>query len=346
MPHIQSQGYSLDGELALSGLTNTDFPNGFSSYQYNLLYIPKVSIVKTVEDDKTIDSDISLRLLRHYSGDLLLHDEQKFYRYWLRYNDENFEARIGLQKIVFGTSQLLRTLSWFDSIDPIDLTGQTTGVRALRLRWYPMHYLSSWAWIIDNEDETHSYGTRVEISSVFGEWGISYHKDHSKIVRNINSLGISINQPNARFAVDYRFDGLVGFWNESAIIKANEANIFMTTLGADYTLPIAGGILITAECMLLKNQFDNMGRNAEFFALMASTPLSINHQIMLVSQVGADLEKMYHHLRWTSTYNYYSLNFICTFYPEKSNFEGNEELLHNSSIGYGTGLQFMLIYNH
>ncbi len=120
----------------------------------------------------------------------------------------------------------------------------------------------------------------------------------------------------------------------------------MTTLGADYTLPIAGGILITAECMLLKNQFDNMGRNAEFFALMASTPLSINHQIMLVSQVGADLEKMYHHLRWTSTYNYYSLNFICTFYPEKSNFEGNEELLHNSSIGYGTGLQFMLIYNH
>ena len=102
MPHIRSQNYSLDGELALSGLTNTDFPNGFSSYQYNLLYIPKVSIVKTVEDDKTIDSDISLRLLRHYSGDLLLHDEQKFYRYWLRYNDENFEARIGLQKIVFG----------------------------------------------------------------------------------------------------------------------------------------------------------------------------------------------------------------------------------------------------
>ena len=57
MPHIRSQNYSLDGELALSGLTNTDFPNGFSSYQYNLLYIPKVSIVKTVEDDKTIDSD-------------------------------------------------------------------------------------------------------------------------------------------------------------------------------------------------------------------------------------------------------------------------------------------------
>ena len=69
MPHIRSQNYSLDGELALSGLTNTDFPNGFSSYQYNLLYIPKVSIVKTVEDDKTIDSDLSFRLLRHYSGD-------------------------------------------------------------------------------------------------------------------------------------------------------------------------------------------------------------------------------------------------------------------------------------
>ena len=72
----------------------------------------------------------------------LLYNNESNHRYWVRYSNEKLETRLGLQKVVFGPSFILRSLSWFDTIDLRDPKGQTDGVEAFRLRWYPSNKLS------------------------------------------------------------------------------------------------------------------------------------------------------------------------------------------------------------
>ena len=49
---------------------------------------------------------------------------------WLRLSTSRFEARVGLQKINFGSATLFRPLMWFDSLDPRDPLQITDGVYA------------------------------------------------------------------------------------------------------------------------------------------------------------------------------------------------------------------------
>jgi hypothetical protein len=60
----------------------------------------------------------------------------KPYRLWMRYSSDQFEIRLGLQKINFGSASMLRPLMWFDSVDPRDPLQLTDGVWALLVRYY------------------------------------------------------------------------------------------------------------------------------------------------------------------------------------------------------------------
>lgn len=50
------------------------------------------------------------------------------YRLWLRLSSRQFEARLGLQKINFGSAALFRPLMWFDRIDPRDPLQLSEGI--------------------------------------------------------------------------------------------------------------------------------------------------------------------------------------------------------------------------
>ena len=54
----------------------------------------------------------------------------KPYRLWTRYSSDQFELRLGLQKINFGSASMLRPLMWFDQMDPRDPLHLTDGVWA------------------------------------------------------------------------------------------------------------------------------------------------------------------------------------------------------------------------
>jgi hypothetical protein len=270
-----------------------------------------------------------------------LHKNESHHRYWVRYSSEKLEARLGLQKIVFGPSFVLRSLSWFDTIDLRDPTGQTDGVEAFRLRWFPSNSLSLWSWVINNDQDTLSYGSRAEVSNSAGEWGLTYHQDPSKSLQMFGQDNIPDFGSHNRLAVDYRYDGFFGFWNESALIRSNISDIIMATVGADYTLPIANGILIMAEYMSISNKFDSYESSQSYTALMASMPLGMVHQLMFISQLDLEENRSYNYLRWSSTYDHYSLNFILSISPKRA-----EENLPRSLADFGTGLQFMFIYNH
>ncbi|MBT4370230.1 MAG: hypothetical protein HOD18_06715 [Candidatus Marinimicrobia bacterium] len=339
-----AQSFSAKGQLWTSTLTSNDVPDGLSSTESTLGYIPTLSLFKNLSNNQLVDIEWAYRLDRAYSGDSLLHNNESHHRYWVRYASEKLEARLGLQKIVFGRSFVLRSLSWFDTIDLKDPTGQTDGVEAFRLRWFPSNSLSIWSWTILNDQDTLSYGSRVELSNSAGEWGLTYHQDPSKSLKVIGQIGIPVSGSHNRIAIDYRYDGFIGFWNESALIKSNRSDIIMATIGADYTLPISNGILIMAEYMSISNKFDSYESSQSYTALMASMPLGMVHQLMFISQFDLEENRSYNYLRWSSTYDHYSLNFILSISPKRSQYL--PITMPNSLAGFGTGFQFMFIYNH
>jgi hypothetical protein len=51
-------------------------------------------------------------------------------------------------------------------------------------------------------------------------------------------------------------------------------------------------------------------------------------------------------LRWSSTYDSYSLNIIISINPKRKQYHLPLESLPKSLSNFGTGIQFMFIYNH
>ena len=331
-------------------ITSNDIPKGQSNIESNFGYISFISIAKELSNNQLLDLEFAHRLDRIYSGDSLFYNNESNHRYWVRYSNEKLETRLGLQKIVFGPSFILRSLSWFDTIDLRDPTGQTDGVEAFRLRWFPSNKLSIWSWVIKNQQDTLSYGGRAELSSVSGEWGFTYHKDPSKQVKLIGQVATPAIGSDERLAIDFRYDGIFGFWNESILIRSHRSETTMITIGADYTLPFAAGILITGEYMNIteanKNSWSNSPSDRSYGALMASLPFGMVHQFIFVTQMELKTERNYHYLRWSSTYDHYSVNFILSINPKRSTYNTYGESPPESLAGFGTGFQLIFIYNH
>ena len=341
---------SIKGQLWSSMITSNDIPKGQSNIESNFGYISFISIAKELSNNQLLDLEFAHRLDRIYFGDSLFYNNESNHRYWVRYSNEKLETRLGLQKIVFGPSFILRSLSWFDTIDLRDPTGQTDGVEAFRLRWFPSNKLSIWSWAIKNKQDTLSYGGRAELSSVSGEWGFTYHKDPSKQVKLIGQVATPAIGSDERLAIDFRYDGIFGFWNESILIRSHRSETTMITIGADYTLPLAAGILITGEYMNITeantNSWSNSPSDRSYGALMASLPFGMVHQLMFVTQMELKTERNYHYLRWSSTYDHYSVNFILSINPKRSTYNTYGESLPESLAGFGTGFQLIFIYNH
>jgi len=253
------------------------------------------------------------------------------------------EMRLGLQKIVFGPSQFLRSLSWFDTFNLADPTGQTDGVDAFRLRWFPNNSLSVWSWAIQEKDEM-SLGGRAELSNALGEWGLTYHQDAEKHNRTLGQTPVIVSDQNKRIGLDYRFDGFIGFWNESAIVYLDDRELGFMTVGADYTLPIASGILVMTETLYMSNSYTK--KDQMLSAIMSSIPIGMINQLMFITQVDWEEEHAYHYIRWSATYDRFSLNFIMSSNPKRKEYSIPAEYLPKTVAGFGSNFQFMFIYNH
>ncbi len=343
---IICQALSSKGMLTLSSLTNNDIPDNWSSYESSLNYIPTISMKKKLSDHSLLDLEWSYYFKFDYTGDSLFSNIKKNHRFWLRFSNEKIETRLGLQKIIFGPTQILRPLSWFDTFDVKDPTGQTDGVEAFRLKWFPSNNISLWSWLIKNNSDTLSFGGRTELSLSFGELGFTLHIDPSKSEQLFGAITTPVNNPHNRLAIDYRFDGLIGLWNESVIIKSKKSQIILSTIGADYTIPIASGILVMIEIMSRSNSNLIQNTNQNYSAIMASMPIGIMHNAMYISQFDWSEEKNYHYIRWSTTFDSYSLNLIFSLNPKREKYNILPNLLPKSLLGFGTGIQLMFIYNH
>ena len=307
-----SQSYSIKGQFWASG----EFIENQSDFMPQLSYIPTLSAYYELSRGKMVDLEWAYRFGRSYIGDSLEEHYEKPYRGWLRYSTQRIEARLGLQKVSFGPARVLRALAWFDTIDPEDPIAETEGVEAFRLRFFPSNSLALWTWIMKDVSDTLSYGCRGELSTSLGEWGFTLHQD--------------TDVSNTQVGIDFRYDGFIGFWNESVMIKSDNLEIYMITVGADYTLPIASGVLIMTESMFISSKQNTTTSDQTFTAFMASLPVGMFHNVMLISSLDWDENNTYNYLRWSSSYDNFSINCMASINPNE----------------VGNSFQLMFIYNH
>ena len=300
-------------------------------------YIPTFSFEKNIIDNKYLDFEFSRKFIYDSNDKLFLNDN---YRSWIRYSDDNMDARLGLQKISFGNAIILRPLNWFDSIDFRNTSGQTDGLNALRLQFYPNLTQSVWLWCVDQDDI--SCGGRFEFFNKYGSFGATYHYDANNDSHTIFQVPQIIdNQPafegpgkNNRLGLDYRYDGNIGLWFDSSVILFNDiddSSMKIATIGGDYTIPIYNGLLLMVETMNLSIKSDDeLILNQNSTAFMSSTPIGLLNDVMFISIVDWKSKDKFNFIRWSTTFDYLSLSCMLSVNPKP---------LEDS-------FKIMLIYNH
>ncbi len=336
--------------------------------QAGIRYIPELSLQKSFKNDHLIDCELSLNGYRIWEASSLSNVNSdgkiKPYRMWLRFFSSQFEARVGLQKINFGSAVLMRPLMWFDKIDPRDPLQLTDGVYGLLLRYYFINNTNIWLWglygneenkgweIFSSDKNSIEYGGRIQYPFFTGEVAFSYHcrkMDLSKGTVGSSIYSEKIVQEN-RFALDGKWDIGIGLWFEGAIFHQNTQELLLNnqrifTLGADYTFGVGNGIHVLSEYFTVEasEKIFQKGDGKKFSAFLADYPVGLIDQVFGILYYDRKNKNLYRFLRWQRIYDNWSFHLIGFWNP-------NQNLLYqiqtDKNFFSGKGFQVMVVFNH
>lgn len=379
-PQVFSQTLGLKGQLSGWITINAD---RFSKSLSGIRYIPSLSLDKPISKDFSLDGEVSFN--GYGSGQFHGFDEFetsgkiKPYRIWLRFSSSQFEARLGLQKINFGSATLLRPLMWFDRIDPRDPLQITDGVYGLLVRYYFLNNANLWLWGLYGNDEAKGwefipsdgksleYGGRFQYPVPKGELAVSYHHrriDLEKGLINVLSLaGISTNESPStagmlhlditsedRFGLDGKWDITVGLWLEGVLIH-RDIDFFplkyqrLINAGIDYTFGLGNGIHALSELFLfeISETAFGEGEGFEFSALSLNYPLGLLDNLTGMVYYDWENEDWYRFLNWQRTYDSWSFYLMAFWNPDQFQIYQN---VQGNNLFAGKGFQFMVVLNH
>ncbi len=324
---IAMQINCIDWKLTHLFTSITTFYTEQSKLESELNYKPELTVNLYQLNDKLIDTeisyDINLRVEesnihgKHKNSEFEI--SSKLYRSWIRYSTSQTELRVGLQKINFGPAQILRSLQWFDNINPHDPSKLTEGVKALLGRYYFINNANIWLWGIWGEsnetsineffyeDDNLEFGGRIQYPFQYCEAGFTYHWCELTDFEGTEN----------RFGFDARWDFKIGFWTEISVSQKHAPSNYYTarydlpysiTLGADYTLPI--GLYILAEYSKFDQNnsdfFDNT-TNSKITALSFSYPVSLLDNISSIVTYNYKDDKLYSSFAYQRIYDYLSI---------------------------------------
>ncbi len=284
------------------------------------------------------------------------HEENvKLYRAWLRISSDRFEARAGLQKINFGSAQLLRPLMWFDRIDPRDPLQLTEGVYGVLARYYFQDNVNAWLWALygnnnpkgwesaPTDRKSIEYGGRVQSPLASGEIGLTYHHRRA-------DYGGSPAAPEDRLALDGKWDIGPGVWFEGVMTHHLSSSLMpeygrQWTLGADYTFAAGNGIYAAAEYFRTDNSLAPFGAGAGdgFSALSLAYPIGNVDRISAILYRDWAGNRWYRIASWQRTLDNWTLYLLGFWNPDSSQlFQGAA----GAASFAGAGFQVMVTYNH
>lgn len=352
----------IDGEVSVFANYG---PDNYINTQFAGRYLPEILYSIDLGQGSILDFDLSANL----NGSLSMHPfdtaftegEIEPYRLWARYYGNQYEIRLGLQKIDFGTATLLRPLQWFNQVDPRDPLKITNGVYGLLGRYYFLNNANVWAWVlygnekrrgldaVESNKELPEFGARVQYPTPLGEIALSYH--HRTANAN-NLLGSKDFEkiPEDRIGIDGKWDVGVGLWFEAVYIhKSKEIGMFtnqsLFNIGTDYTFDIGNGLNVLFEHLILtydKTAF-KFAYNNNISASSISYPLGLNDNISSIFSYDWNSNEIMAFLNFQHQFDNF-MGYIMAYYNPKSTNNIQENVTVNDFTG--PGIQIMIVYNH
>jgi hypothetical protein len=329
-------------------------------------YIPQLNYDLDLKNDYQIDFETSLNIngsLGINSFDSLMSNGQlKPYRLWARYSSRQFEIRLGLQKINFGSASLLRPLMWFDQVDPRDPLKLTDGVWGVLGRYYFLNNVNIWLWGLYGNSNPKGWefsgtnrnfpeiGGRIQLPVPGGEAGLTYHYRIAD-TRNLNETVLQYSEAHEnRIGFDIKMDLVAGIWCEGSWVNFKKdlgmlTNQEILNAGADYTFGIGNGLYIILEQLFAS--YDKEAFNFHYinsFSLLSlSYPVSIFDNISAIVYYDWKSKSAYNFLNWQKQFNKITLYLMGYWNPMnyKIPTQGNYK-----NLFAGKGIQIMLVLNH
>lgn len=286
----------------------------------------------------------------------------KPYRIWMRFSSNQFELRLGLQKINFGSALMMRPLMWFDQTDPRDPLQLTDGVWALLARYYFLNNTNIWLWglygnnkprgwdLVPSNKKIPEFGGRVQIPVPGGEAAITYHH------RTADNRGMELSNnifekiPEDRFGFDSRWDLITGLWLEGTWTRkgsdiGNLTNQEVLNTGIDYTFGLGNGLYVAYEQLLLSHdqkafKFANI---TSFSLLTLNYPLGVFDKVSLIIYYNWTEKSIFNFFTWQKQFDNIVLYVMGYWNPETYNLPAQ-----TASRNYfaGKGIQVMFVFNH
>lgn len=329
-------------------------------------YIPQLNYDFQLKKDNHIDFEASFNI-NGSAGinpfDSLRSDGQlKPYRLWARYSSRQFEVRLGLQKINFGSASLLRPLMWFDQVDPRDPLRLTDGVWGVLGRYYFLNNANVWLWgLYGNKDPkgwelagTNRHfpeiGGRIQLPVPAGEAALSYHYRIAD-TRNLGGIVPQFSEVREnRIGFDIKLDLVVGLWFEGTwVTKNKELGMFTNqeifNVGTDYTFSIGNGLYVVYEQLLAANDevAFNFQNTTSFSLLSLSYPVGLFDNISGIVYYDWKNKSAYNFLNWQKQFKNITLYIMGYWNPVNYNIpaQGSDQ-----NLFAGKGIQIMLVLNH
>ncbi|WP_024821946.1 MULTISPECIES: hypothetical protein [Aminobacterium] len=363
--------FSHSGQVSLWGAYNDDTDSSLG-----IRYIPEITIsfgagaetgaetdtaadsetdlnrgTQTTQTAQTLDALVSfnIRTLSTFGSFKELEDKfhADLYRSWVRLSGERYEVRLGLQRINFGPAQILRSLKWFDQIDPRDPLSLTDGVNALLGRYYFPNNSNIWVWgLYGNGDP--EFGLRYQFPVANGEMAFTYH--NRRVDRewwNSNTFAfprrVTLEDGlEQRYALDGSFDVGIGLWFEFVMsrLKKDSKHTLSTTcltLGADYTFDVGSGVHVLAEHFIRSPGSDiwNHENDDEISALSIDFSTGILDTVTILTYYDWQKKEFYPNVSWQRTYDDWLINVTAFHNGDDAN-----------SVYSGTGVVLTFVYNY
>jgi hypothetical protein len=332
-----------------------------------LRYIPSLSLRYPFSSSAGVDFEVSANAYaRAFLGQNFPEDAKarlKAYRLWARLYGPRCEARLGLQKINFGSAAILRPLMWFDRLDPNDPLQLTDGVWGAFVRYWFRGGASVWAWGLYGNDEVKGwevfptarqrpeFGARLEVPLGPGELAASVHTRSIDPTRGLEPAPPDepSRVPELRLALDGKWDVGPGLWFEAVLLRQGFERLLngytrMLCLGTDYTFGLGGGLHVLAEHLIVESSADafSAGARTSFSAVSVNYPLGLIDQVRAMVFHNWSARDWYRFLFWQRTYDRWSF-FLIAFWNPRSYELFN---LFGSSPFSGKGIQATIAFNH
>lgn len=346
--HVEFQGQFLGWSLCNA--------RNAQNSEFCLRFFPKLNFSQQLNKNVALQSNLTLdgRFNQNFSDELNLEQNSHFqiYRLWLRLQSQQMELRIGRQKINFGQARYLRSLMWFDKIDPRDPLQLTPGVDALLFRYFWLNNANLWFWSVYDEGkqlgldrfkgqkDSWQFGGRFQYPLPFAEMAVTFHQ--KKIVYQAHHHGFE-----RRLALDGFWDVGPGLWFEYALSKSSVPDSLLSiahylTLGSDYTFGFGNGLHCSLELLSisLNKRFFTRVEQLTFVAFELDYPLTLLDQLLLLSLYSDQGQTFVHYLNWQRAYDNW-LIYLSLFYSTKS-----MSFYDNQAIPLvDRGLRLMVVFN-